>query len=620
VHLLGSSFRERGGEREGRRIGASRAAVKRVYLARGALDLRPRIQAADHRDGGPPVDSAPAQRNARESLTQSWVPDDHGTDNRGLQPRIARGLTWTIIDAWGRQLLGLVVFALLARLLLPQHFGLIALAAVFVGLAHIVVDQGLGDAIVQRRTLTRGHIDTAFWVALATGAILTVSGVVLAIPIATVLGEPELQPILQVLSFVFVLSALNSIQIALLRRELAFRSIALRTLLAIAGGGVVGIAMASAGAGAWALVGQQLAQAGLAVAVLWRVSPWRPGRQVSRQHFRELFSFGINIVGSDILVFVSRNADNLLIGALMGTTPLGIYAVAYRILDATGNLLVGIARRIAFPAFSRLHYDPDRLQRAYFRVARTSSALIVPGFVGLALVAPELIAVLFGPRWNESGPVAAILFMIGPILAVQSFSGSLLNAAGHPGVVFRFRLVTAITNVAGFLIAVVLFRDVIAVAVAYVVRGYLLLPLNLYLVRKHAAIPIGPFLLQMRGTAISTLAMAAAVLAVKLGVGDQIGNMLLLAIEVLVGAAAFLVALVLVERQLVGELLEVATQTMPGGQRARRRLGGRRSKRAAIDELPEVDTAAEFDTAADFDTAAPEDVDLINPTRGVEDV
>jgi len=534
-------------------------------------------------------------------LPQPWVPTDHGTDNRGLQPRVARGLTWTIIDAWGRQLLGLVVFAILARLLVAADFGLIALAAVFVGLANIVVDQGLGDAIVQRRALTRGHIDTAFWVALATGVILTLAGVVLAIPIAALLGEPELQPILQVLSLVFVLSALTSIQTALLRRDLAFRSLALRTLLAIAGGGVVGIALAYAGAGAWALVGQQLVQAALAVVVLWRVSPWRPGRQVSRQYFRELFAFGVNIVGSDILVFVSRNTDNLLIGALMGTTPLGIYAVAYRILDATGSLLVGIARRIAFPAFSRLHHDPERLRRAYFRVTRTSSALILPGFVGLALVAPELIAVLFGPRWSESGPVAAVLFLIGPVLAIQSFSGSLLNAAGHPEVVFRFRLVTALTNVAGFLIAVVLFRDIVAVAVAYVARGYLLLPLNLHLVRRHAGIPIGQYLLQLRGIVVATLVMVGAVLAVKVAAGGQIGNLGLLGLEAVVGAAVFVAVLVLVERRLAGEVLEVAAQAMPGGQRARRRLGrGERREAAAADGL--------------------DDVALVNPAVDLDDV
>ncbi len=134
-----------------------------------------------------------------------------------------------------------------------------ALATVFVAFAQLIVDQGLGDALIQRKEVTRSHVDTAFWVALATGLLLTALGLILAGPIAGLLKEPDLAPILQVLSLTFVLSAMNSIQIALLRRELAFRSLAIRSIVAAAGGGVVGIVMAVNGFGAWALVGQLVA-------------------------------------------------------------------------------------------------------------------------------------------------------------------------------------------------------------------------------------------------------------------------------------------------------------------------------------------------------------------------
>jgi PST family polysaccharide transporter len=249
-------------------------------------------------------------------------------------------------------------------------------------------------------------------------------------------------------------------------------------------------------------------------------------------------------------------------------------------------------------------------------------------------VAPELIAVLFGRKWNDSGPVAAILFMIGPVLAVQSFSGSLLNAAGHPAVVFRFRLITAVTNVVGFLIAVLVFRDVIAVAVAFVLRGYLLLPLNLYLVRKHVGIPIAKYLLQMRGIAISTLAMAGAVLAVKLALGGQLANVVLLILEVLVGAVVFAIVLVLVERRLVSEVLEVALQAIPRGGQARGRMAGdrgarRRARAQALEGVDDSDTMAD-QTALEDDVEAPapdalDDVGLVartrlDDTRGINDV
>ena len=116
-------------------------------------------------------------------MTDSWLPAEHGADNQNLQRRVARGVAWTIVDNWGRQLLNLLVFIVIARFLLPEEFGLVALAMVFVVLAQLFVDQGLGDAIVQRRQLTREHIDTAFWAALLLGAALTAAGFLLAEPI-----------------------------------------------------------------------------------------------------------------------------------------------------------------------------------------------------------------------------------------------------------------------------------------------------------------------------------------------------------------------------------------------------------------------------------------------------
>src|SRR5512141_684419 len=141
-----------------------------------------------------------------------WQPSDHSVASGGMSGRVARGLTWTLIDTWGSQLIGLVIFVLLARLLLPDDFGLVGLAAVFVAFAGLLVDQGLGDAVVQRPTLTKRQLDTAFWAAMLTGLLITVAGVVLAIPIAGLLREPALQPVIQVLSVLFVMTALSSIQ------------------------------------------------------------------------------------------------------------------------------------------------------------------------------------------------------------------------------------------------------------------------------------------------------------------------------------------------------------------------------------------------------------------------
>jgi O-antigen/teichoic acid export membrane protein len=490
-------------------------------------------------------------------MSEPWLPSPHSAESGGLQGRVARGLTWTVVDIWGRQILNLVIFVVLARLLTPVDFGLVALATVFVAFAQLLVDQGLGDALIQRRDITRGHVDTAFWVAMGTGILLSAVGLFSAGPLASALSEPHLAPILRVLSLTFVLAAMSSIQIALLRRELAFRSLAVRAIAATVGGGVVGVGMAVAGTGAWALVGQQVISAIVSVVALWWVSPWSPRFHFSRRQFADLFPFGAHVVGSDILSFLSRNTDNLLIGIFLGTTPLGLYAVGYRILDVSQTMLINIARKITFPAFSRLQDDRERMRRAYFRVTRLAGLIILPGYIGLALVAPQLTPMVFGPRWEASGVVASVLFLIGPVLSVQAFSDTLLNAAGHPEVVFRFRIITAVTNVVGFLLAVPF--GILAVAAAFVARGYLLMPLMLYWMRIYAGVPAAEYLVQLRGILVATAAMAVPVLGVLLLV-DR--GPVALALAVIAGGITFMAVLWRVDRRLLRDALVTGRQAI----------------------------------------------------------
>jgi PST family polysaccharide transporter len=512
-------------------------------------------------------------------MSEPWVPADHGAEEGGLRKRVARGFTWTLIDNWGSQLLGLAILVILLRLLKVEDVGLVALAAAIVGVVNLFVDQGFGDALIQRPSLTRGHMDTAFWTAVATGTLLAILGVLAAGPIAGIVGEPRLEPIVQVLSLSLVLTALSSVQMALLRREMAFKSLAARRLIAIAGGGVAGIVMAFLGFGAWALVGQQLAQAGLSVLTLWAVSPWRPGLQVSWADFRSLFGFGSNIVAGDLLFYLGRNLDAVLIGSFLGPVALGVYAVGFRFLEASTAMLVTAARKLGYPTFARLQNDRDRLRRAYGRMSRAMAALTLPGYVGLALVAEEAIVLLAGEPWRASGAIAMVLVLTGPAQAVQAYSGAVFNAIGRPDVTLRYRFLTAVLNVAGFLVAVLVFRSAIAVAAAYALRAYVLAPVVLRWLETYADIPFRENLLQLRRIAVATALMAGAVLLVKGVLPPGTGLPITLALEIGVGVAVYAVAMLLLERALVLDLWEFARQALPG--RIAARLSGGRMRRSS---------------------------------------
>jgi O-antigen/teichoic acid export membrane protein len=498
------------------------------------------------------------------------APDAPGADSRDGRRRfrqdVASGLTWTLIGTWGRQAIDLLVFLVLARLLLPEQFGLVALAMVFVLFAQLLVDQGMGDALVQRREITPLQIDTAFWVALSTGGLLTVLLFLLAWPIAGLLDEPQLQPILQVLSPIFVLAAFTTIQIALLRRELAFRSLSLRSLAASAGGGAVGVAAALSGAGVWALVAQQLASAVFSVLTLWWVSPWRPSLRASRGEFGSLFRFGIHVVGGDVITYMTRNVDNLLVGAVLGPVMLGFYVVGYRILTATQAVLVQITRKMTFPVFSRLQHDQERMVRTYNRITAAAATIILPGYIAAAIVAPELIVVLFGARWAPSGPVAQVLLLIGPVVAVQALSIALLTAVGRPDVAFRFRLVTTILTVTGFVLAVRF--GIVWVAAAYVIPGYVLLPLNLAWMQRYAGIPVGPYLSRLRGVAAATAVMALVMAAGRYLLGEQDPAVMLITL-LGVAAVAFVGAMWILDRNLTQDVWWFSRQAVPLGRRRR---------------------------------------------------
>ena len=175
------------------------------------------------------------------------------------------------------------------------------------------------------------------------------------------------------------------------------------------------------------------------------------------------------------------------------------------------------------------------MRRAYSRVTRAPAVMILPGYVGLSLVAPEAIIVIFGADWAARGPVAAILFLIGPVLTVQLFSGALLNAVGHPEVTLPHPAHHPIVNVIGFVIAVAVFQEITAVAAAFVIRGYLLMPLIMLWLKKYAGIPFSAHLGELRSPALATIVMSTAVIAVKLALTGNVSTFVLLTAESITG-------------------------------------------------------------------------------------
>jgi PST family polysaccharide transporter len=479
-----------------------------------------------------------------------------------LRKKAAKGVIWSVIHRWGKAAVSTVTFIILARLLPPEAFGLVALATVFTAFVEIFIDSGFGAAIVQRSELTPEHLDTAFWTSVLIGVLMAVGGITVAGLVAAFYGEPDLAPILRWLSISFIVIALGSTQMAILRRKLAFKNIAARSLVATLVGGIVGVTMALNGYGVWSLVGQNLASGLAAVIVLWRASGWRPGLNFSKNHFKELFSFGISISGNKVLTFFSRRSDDLLIGYFLGPTMLGFYAVGYRLLLVMMRIVTGITNAVAFPTFSRIQHKPEKMRRGFYNVTQYTSLLAFPAFIGIAVLAPEVVEAFFGEQWLPSVPVMQVLVFIGILQSVLHFNGSVINASGKPSWQLGILFLTSMGSVIGFLIAVQ--WGIVAVAAAFVIVGYLVAPVSYFAVRKLIQVDFKTYLIQFLAPLSASLIMVAVIMSLKYLLKDQDLNLYLeLFIYVMAGVATYLIVIGFTARHLARQVFELVRLALP---------------------------------------------------------
>lgn len=477
-----------------------------------------------------------------------------------LKQKAVSGVAWSAIENWGNQAIYFVLFLVLARLLQPEVFGLVSLAGIFISFMMVFADQGISDALIQRQELEPEHLDTAFWTNLGVSALLTILGMAAAEAVSNFFHQPQLTPIVCWLSLSFLSNGLSSVQQALLRRQFAFKALAVRSLLGISIGGIVGVSMAYLGYGVWSLVGQQLVGRLVTVFTLWWVSDWRPGLKVSAKHFRELFSFGSKMLGSSILSFFSIRSDDFLIGYFLGPVALGYYTIAYRLLVAINELLSATTRHVALPIFSRLQKETEQLQQALFQATQIYSLIAFPLALGLVALAPEVVQVMFGPQWIPSIPVMQLLALSTMTSPIGTISGVILIAMGKPSWTLKIILLNTMANVIGFVIAVQ--WGIVAVAATFLIREYLFSPLFIWTLSKLIRIQLFAYLHQFLVPLVSALVMVSAVLGTKYLLNSLVNAQALLTICVVLGAMVYTGTLLLIAPKLFWRIVDFAALTL----------------------------------------------------------
>ena len=400
-----------------------------------------------------------------------------------LRRRLAHGGFWAAAETWGQQLVNFVIFAVLARLLGPEAYGLLALAMVIPALGELILMRGgWGEALIQRQTLEPAHVDSVFWLLVVLSCLIGALTALGAWPLALAFGVPDLAPLIPWLALTIPLAALYAVPDALMRRELRFAPLAARTLLATTLGGVTGIAAALMGYGVWSLVVQQVVQRAVATAALWLACAWRPSWRFSRRHYGELHRFSVASLGERLLIYADEFVPRLILGHYLGPVALGYYVLARKLLDLMTEALVQPFVKVAMPVFAHLQDDALKARRILVDGTRLAAAIAFPAFAGLALVAPDLLPVAFGEPWRPAVPATQVLALVGLTLPMSYFAAALMRGRGRAGWQLLIGAVGTVLIVVGVASAGPF--GLVAAAVAIMARFFLLVPLRLAVARR----------------------------------------------------------------------------------------------------------------------------------------
>jgi O-antigen/teichoic acid export membrane protein len=478
-----------------------------------------------------------------------------------LKKLVAKALVWTALESFtlsGLSLLSLFVFA---RLLSREDFGVVAIALAIVQLLNVPVDMLFHDALVQRKDLQSIDVDSAFTFTVVLGALLCGACWLGAGVLESLLDAPGLTGVLQWMSLSLLGSAFGAVVIAMQRRKLEFRALAIRSLIGRAGSAVIAISMAFYGFGVWSLVAQQVLLVCLGTLMLWILADERPHFRFSWLPTKGLLGFGVFTAVSTLLSLAIPRVFMVMVGGYLGTASAGLLSLAFRGLDMLRDLVSQAVSQVALPLFSRLSDERETLFDAYNRAVQLTTFVTYPVFTGLAICADDVVTIAFGKQWLAAAPYFAVISLLVLQYFLRLYSSRLMRAVGKPGAPM-YELVAQTVTAA---LAMVLFGrySVTLAMVAWSCRLIVSVPLDMWIMRRASGMS---YARQLRGAGtpfVAAAVMACATLSVKEYLLDSLPPLMRVFPLAVVGIAAYTATFALVNREVLRDIVNLVTQSLP---------------------------------------------------------
>ncbi len=472
--------------------------------------------------------------------------------NRSLKQKAVNGVFWRLGEQGANQAISLAISVILARLIMPDQFGMVAMLTVFMAIAGAFINSGFSSALIRKNDRTQEDCSTVYWFNIMMSVLCYGILFVCAPLVARFYGMSELCPILRVSSLGLVVSAMAGVHSTLLYADMNFKATTTYSIIGVAISGAVGVILAYRGFKVWALVFQGLTKCVITSALIWCKVKWRPSFVFSRKSFTEFFGFGSKLLGSQLLETLYNNIYAITIGKVYKPANLAYYNRASAFTAMTAQMPTGIFQSVTYPMLCKLQDNDEALKNGYRRSLRLAAFVTFPLCLGVGAVAYPLVDVLYTERWIYTATLLSIIVFAEMWYPIHAINLNYLVVKGRSDLFLRLEIIKKIQAVT--ILCVTIPLGVEAMCWGSVLSSTLSLVWNTHYTGKFLGMGIIAQFCDLLPVLLSSLLMFAAARLTAFVMGTDI---LALACSVAVGAMVYLAVAVLFRFPELAELKNI---------------------------------------------------------------
>lgn len=471
-----------------------------------------------------------------------------------LKKKTAKGMLWSAVERFSTQGIQFLFGILLARLLTPNDYGMIAMLTIFIAVSQTFIDSGFGNALIRKLDRTEADKATVFFfnifMAMACYGIIFLSAPL----IAQFYSMPELTDILRILAINLIIQAFGSIQHLNLTIDLNFKALAKVTFIGAIVGGTAGLICAYNGLGVWSLVVQQMATTSCRVILFWVLVHWRPKTFFNKSSFKNMFGFGSKLLASGLLNTLYDNIYDLIIGKAFAAATLGNYSRASHFANFPSSNITGIFQRVTYPVLSKIQDDPDKLRKGYLKFLNMATLVIFPLMIGLAALAKPFILLILTDKWFDVILILQIICIAQMWYPVHAINLNILQVMGRSDLFLKLEIIKKIEGIT--VLCITLPFGIIAMCFGQWFNAIFGLVVNTYYSGKLLNAGLLPQIKMYIPTLLNSLVMGAICLGVTQTLPEQ-EYALQLGVGFAAGVIYYIASNCIFNRETVKELLEL---------------------------------------------------------------